>query len=224
MHLTWADIEFDNGRVNVTAKPNGKDTIAWSPKDYESRSIPLPQESVAMLVELHEQSTTGYAYVFLPQRRFETLEAAQEKRILSDGHSIPNNFHRSFCQLVIKAASLTKTKSLLDDEGKPSIGLHDLRRTAITNWSKNANMQTVMKLARHSNVTTTQKFYSAVTADQEERVRQAIKTALAGAHALQSDAKVTHVRFWRLLRENSKCAKFSGIRKSGNSRRSDSNR
>ncbi len=109
-----------------------------------------------------------------------------------DGLETLINFHRSFRQLVIQAAAITGIKSLLNEKGKPTIGMHDLRRTAITNWSKNANMQTVMKLAGHSNVSTTQKFYSADTADQKERVRQAVTTAGAGALALQSDAKVTH--------------------------------
>ena len=69
--------------------------------------------------------------------------------------------------------------TLLDGEGKPAISLHDLRRSAATNWSRVANIQTVSRLAGHSDVATTMKFYAAVTDDQIDAIRAANEQAMS---------------------------------------------
>jgi len=81
--------------------------------------------------------------------------------------------------------------SLLDADGKTAVSLHDLRRSAITNWSKFANIQTVMTMAGHSSIETTRRYYAAVTEDQIERVRQASATAIVDAVSGQTDARLT---------------------------------
>lgn len=78
------------------------------------------------------------------------------------------------------------------DDFNPPVDNHDLRRSAVTNWSKVANMQTVMLMAGHSNIETTRRYYAATTDDQVARVREAsadpIRKALESG---QSDPKVT---------------------------------
>ena len=74
---------------------------------------------------------------------------------------------------------------------KPTICLHDLRRSAVTNWSKVANIQTVMAMAGHSNIETTRRYYAATTMDQIDKVRQASEAALSVTKSQQSDPKLT---------------------------------
>lgn len=177
LNLTWADIDFEAAVVRVTPKAETKTTIAWTPKDYERRTIPIPPETLAELAKLQAAAEDGQVYVFVPPSRIEFIKAAQAAGTWSDARYILNNFHRRF-PIVIKRAA-EHAPSLLNGEGKPTMSLHDLRRTAITNWTKTANIQTVARLAGHSDTTTTLRFYASVTADQIEAVRAANAAALA---------------------------------------------
>ena len=189
LNLTWHDIDFEGDRITVVAKKERPETIAWTPKDYETRTIPIPSETVALLAKLQHQSPDGYAYVFLPVQRFELIKAAQESGRWREGQAVINNFSRRFEQIVVRSAKRAPT--LVDTERKPTISIHDLRRSAITNWSKAVNMQTVMRMAGHSNIETTQRYYAAATEDQFAMVRRASRTAIRRAFRGQTDPKVT---------------------------------
>jgi hypothetical protein len=69
------------------------------------------------------------------------------------------------------------------------MSIQDLRRSAITNWSKIVNMQTVIRMAGRSNIETTQRYYAAATSDQLTLVRRASETALCVCQTRQSDPK-----------------------------------
>ena len=47
--------------------------------------------------------------------------------------------------------------------------LHDLRRSAITNWAQALPIQAVQQFAGHSNITTTKKYYLAVRKEDVEK-------------------------------------------------------
>ena len=51
--------------------------------------------------------------------------------------------------------------------------LHDLRRSCITNWARLLPIHVVQKLAGHSDIKTTQKYYLAVEESDLENARQA---------------------------------------------------
>ncbi len=191
VNLVWADIDFAKGTIRVSPKPDGRDTVSWSPKDREVRTIPVPPATIDMLTKLQGASPEGHAYVFLPAERLAFIKAAKVAGKWKDTQGALNNFARSFRLLVQRAAK--DAPALLDGEGDPAVSVHDLRRTAITNWSKAANMQTVMTLAGHSNIETTRRYYAAVTEDQLDKVRGAtcdlMNAAISKANAVQVSAK-----------------------------------
>jgi integrase len=189
LHLTWADLDFAADTIRVCGKGDRPDTIAWTPKDYETRVIPVPAETMDLLARLQESTREGHAYVFLQAERLSLIKVAQEAGRWREGQAVINNFHRRFQVIVVKA--VVEVPSLLDREGKPTVSIHDLRRSAITNWSKAANMQTVMKMAGHSNIETTQRYYAAATEDQLALIRQASRDALRVAPLRQTDPKLT---------------------------------
>lgn len=133
VNLVWSDIDFARGSIRVSPKPEARDTVAWSPKDREVRTIPIPAATLDMLTNLQSVSPDGHAYVFLPAERFAFIKAAKEAGRWKDTQAALNNFSRSFRLLVQRAAR--DIPALLDGEGDPAVSIHDLRRTAITNWN-----------------------------------------------------------------------------------------
>lgn len=190
VHLTWKDLDFEADTISVTSKTDDRDTIEWMPKDYESRIIPVPPAMMALLADMQAVAENGHSYVFLPADRLRLIKDAKSAGTWKEDRAVLNNFSRSFRKLVRLAAK--NIKSIVDGDGKPAIGMHDLRRTAITNWSRAANIQTVMRMAGHSNVSTTQKFYAATTKDQLEQIRISSQRAVQEATEVQTDPKMTH--------------------------------
>jgi len=183
-------VDFANDTIRVSAKMGSREILAWEPKDYEARAIPVPARTMAFLTQMQQSAPESHAYVFLSAERLAFIRVAQAAGLWKVGRYELNNFHRSLRALVVRAAE--EVPSLVDGDGKPTISLHDLRRSAITNWSKAANMQTVMAMAGHSNIETTQRYYASATEDQLDRVRRASQLALETAATHQSDPKVTH--------------------------------
>lgn len=193
VHLTWADIDFARETVSVRAKAESKTTLEWSPKSYESREIPIPAGATALLTRMQAASPDGYAYVFLPQSRFETVKAAKEAGTWKAHRHVLDNFHRDFGLILADAAADAPT--LLDGEGKGSVTLHDLRRTCLTNWATNGvAARTLQELAGHKDIQTTMAYYQSVTDDQISRAREASRAAFEDADLKQSDPKVTPER------------------------------
>ena len=56
--------------------------------------------------------------------------------------------------------------------------IHDLRRSAITNWSQALPIQVVQQFAGHSNITTTRKYYLAVRPDDVKRASDFMNSLL----------------------------------------------
>jgi len=119
----------------------------------------MPDETTQLLADLQAYSKEGLSYVFIS-----TARLAMIKRLISQGRwnttcHVVNNLNRNFD--VIRRNS-----------GIPRCTIHDLRRSAITNWARYFPIQLVQQLAGHSNITTTRKYYLAV---QPENMASAIK-------------------------------------------------
>ncbi len=57
--------------------------------------------------------------------------------------------------------------------------IHDLKRSAITNWAQKLPIQVVQTLAGHSNITTTRKYYLAVRAEDFAAAGELLNIILA---------------------------------------------
>jgi len=66
---------------------------------------------------------------------------------------------------------------------------HDLRRSCITNWARHLPAHVVQKLAGHSDLKTTQRYYLSVQVDDLEKAREVQSEILNGA---PTDPKLTH--------------------------------
>jgi integrase len=71
----------------------------------------------------------------------------------------------------------------------PKCTLHDLRRSAITNWARVLPIHIVQKLAGHSDIKTTQQYYLAIDENYLERARS-LQTEILRSNL--TDPKLTH--------------------------------
>jgi len=57
--------------------------------------------------------------------------------------------------------------------------LHDLRRSAITNWARHLPIQVVQQLAGHSDISTTRKYYLTVRPEDMISANKVLNSILA---------------------------------------------
>ena len=149
LNLTWKDIDFDNQRVNVAAKKEGDKVIKWEPKARKNRVVPISDEALKLLVDIQVDAPEGHPYIFISPIRLERIRKRIKAGKWNERSEIINNINRNFAYIRIKAEVDKCT-------------IHDLRRSAITNWSQKLPFQVVHKLAGHSNIKTTMDYYLAV--------------------------------------------------------------
>ncbi|MHC4424870.1 MAG: tyrosine-type recombinase/integrase [Planctomycetota bacterium] len=178
LNTVWSDVDFDKKEIEVTPKQDSAETWQWLIKDTDRRTLPLTDDVVAMLAEHESQQPEKFPYVFVPPSRYGRIQELRRlgKWTLSDSRlKVINNFRREF-EKIQKRASVRIRR------------FHDLRNTALTNWFANGMSEyEVMKLAGHSDFSTTHKFYLAVADDLVDRAR-----AAASAGVCQNLARAWH--------------------------------
>lgn len=149
LHLTWADIDFENQQIRIASKRAGAQTIAWEPKDHEKRFVPMSEKAAQLLARMQIEGEDNHPYVFISPRRLARIKRRQSEGRWSSRSEVINNMWVRLDRMVLKA-SLSK------------LSLHDLRRSAITNWAQRLPIQVVQQLAGHSDITTTREYYITV--------------------------------------------------------------
>jgi len=166
LHLTWKDVDFENQLIKVTAKKGSKDILEWEPKNHKNRIVPMSNESSQLLADLQLQAKEGFPYIFISPERFERVRERQRKGKWNPRSQVINNLDRDFRIIRRKA-------------GIDICVLHDLRRTAITNWAKKLPIQVVQQLAGHADITTTRKYYLAVRSEDLASANDVVNSILA---------------------------------------------
>jgi integrase len=152
LNLTWSDIDFEDQLMYVNPKRESANTIEWEPKDHEIRVVPMPDETTQLLADVQAETQEGHSYIFISPERLKRIKQRKKEGEWTSRSEIINNmrenFHRIRC-----LARLTR------------FTLHDLRRSAITNWARRLPVQVVQQLAGHSDISTTREYYIAVEAE-----------------------------------------------------------
>ena len=176
-HLTWDDIDFAGRMVQVAPKRDPGTRVPWEPKDHELRAVPLSPRILELLGDLKSACEDGVPYVFLSRARHEEVMRQFRAGKWYEGRAIINNVLRNFKAIVHRA-------------GVGRCTLHDLRRSCLTNWARELPAHVVQKLAGHSSVETTLRYYLCVGDADLEKARDVGDTlALA---ASPTDPKLTH--------------------------------
>ena len=152
LNLTWADIDFENQLIRIVPKEETAETIEWEPKDHENRVVPLSDETTQLLANLQAQCEESHPYIFITSRRLRLILRRRELGEWCPTSEVINNISRDF-GVIRQRASVAKCS------------VHDLRRSAITNWAQKLPIQVVQQLAGHSDISTTRKYYLAVRSE-----------------------------------------------------------
>jgi integrase len=166
LHLTWADIDFENQRIKVNAKKGTEDILEWEPKNRKNRVVPMSDESSQLLVNIQAQAIEGHPYVFVSCKRLERIKERRKNGKWNPRSELINNLTRDF-NVIRRRAKVAECT------------IHDLRRSAITNWAQSLPIQVVQTLAGHSNIATTKKYYLAVRSEDLASANQLLNSILA---------------------------------------------
>jgi len=170
LHLTWADADFENQQIHVSPKKETVETIEWEPKDHERRVVPMADETAQLLVDLQAQANEDSPYIFISPKRLKRIRERQKTGEWTPRSELINNLARDFG--VIRGRA-----------GVAQCSLHDLRRSAITNWAWHLPIQVVQQLAGHSDISTTRKYYLAVRSEDMASANKVVNNILAESRA-----------------------------------------
>jgi len=112
----------------------------------------MSDENCQLLADLHAQAKECYPYIFISPQRLKRIRERQKDRDWNTRSQVINNLDRNF--------RLLRSKVGIDE-----CVIHDLRRSAITNWAKKLPIQVVQQLAGHEDISTTRKYYLAVRSE-----------------------------------------------------------
>lgn len=156
-NLLWdsEDIDFTNNQINLSNRSPQKDIPMFSVKDYESRSISVPQKVMNMLKELKEKSKPESPFVFLSPTAYQRLVERwhtynQQGKEDWNNKNVISNARRDFKWYCVKAGITTSKK----------LNLHSLRKGYGTNMANlGIPANTLKDLMGHSSIVTTMEFY-----------------------------------------------------------------
>ncbi|MCE9554585.1 MAG: site-specific integrase [Planctomycetes bacterium] len=178
MNLTWADIDFARGELHVTRRDAAGFVQAWSPKDHECRTIPVPDQAIDLLTRLQAVAPEKCPYVFMEQGRWDYYRQRVLDGTWKKGKpDLMNNWLRRFKTLCRKA-------------GVRRFTIHDLRRSCITNWARQLPIHVTQKLAGHGDIHTTQMYYLSVQ-DEDVVKAKSVQAQLVGQLPEATDPKLT---------------------------------
>ncbi len=192
LNLQWPDIDFERRTARVVGKRAGMTTVkgkgtfpilAWTPKSYEERTVPLPESTVSALARLQAESD-GSPYVFLTLDRLAKLAAEIEKKgKLGPNYELVNNLKARFDLIQKKARKrLAEERGVSVDDLPWLIGsFHDLRRTYGTRMARVVPMHVLKEYMGHAKITTTQEYYLAAETQDAERAREAMDALTRGS-------------------------------------------
>ena len=151
LNLTWADADFERGQVRVVRKDGSERQAAWTPKDKDMRTVPLPTLAVRVLTDLQIAAADGQVYVFV-----------NDKGSATGGRVKRHNVWRDF-------------QAIREKAGLPKCSFHDLRKSYCTNLAETVPLHVVQEMAGHADIRTTRKHYLKVREEQIDSARRALE-------------------------------------------------
>ena len=147
-------------------RQGAEDLMVWEPKDHENGVVPMSEETGLLLARMPADAEESHPYIFVSPKRLERIKQRRKEGKWNSRSEIINNMRTDFHRIRHRV-------------GVAMCTLHDLRRTAITNWAKKLPIQVVQQLAGHSDIKTTRQYYLAVRPEDLQSAHQLLNSILA---------------------------------------------
>jgi integrase len=162
------------------SRPATENFLGFYIKDDDAREIPLPKFTLDLLTKLQLEASEGVPFVLMDEQRCQRI-SDKWKQCREQGkdwfnRNLANNTITNFHRWVKQAG--------IDTAGK-KLTVHTLRKCCLQNWANSLPMNVVKELAGHSDIETTNRFYSTV---DETHLKAA---AQLGDNLLTTDLKLT---------------------------------
>lgn len=166
-HLRLTDVDWDEGRVRIRGRGPTETTLEWTPKDKDTRTVPVDDETLGMLRKLQARGAPGNPYLFVSERRWRQALAVQTSGRWRISTDLVHGKRKRWLDIVAAA-------KLDADDGAPLV-FYSLRKTCCCEMLiRGVPTHEVQALLGHSSVRTTLLWYSKVNkADAERRIRAA---------------------------------------------------
>jgi integrase len=180
-NLAWTDIDWREGKLNVSAKPD----LGFTPKSYEERSVPVPR---ALIANLRERQKGSSSLLIFPSRPHPTKSECKGDK--------PDNHMLEMCKQIAFRAGLNcgrckgdhtvyvMAKSVYHAAKRSyccatsarcgNWYLHKFRHTFATNMIQSVDVRTVQTLLGHKNIGTTERYLKTMRLEQ---LRERIETS-----------------------------------------------
>jgi integrase len=162
LHLTWADIDLEQHRIEVRAKKESAEILEWEPKSRTNRVVPMSDEADQLLVNMQVDAAEFHPYVFVSPERLCRIKQRREAGKWHSRSQVVNRLREGF-NTIRRRAKVSECT------------IHDLRRSAITNWAQRLPIQVVQVLAGHADIRTTRKYYLAIRPEDFSSAAQVLK-------------------------------------------------
>jgi integrase len=170
-NLAWTDIDWREGKLNVSAKPG------FTPKSYEERSVLVPRALIATLRERKENSSSLLVFPSLPhptkqqckgdRPEHHMLEMCKEVAFragLNCGHC-----EGEYTVYVMRKGLSHADKRSYCCATSPRCAnwyLHKFRHTFATNMLQSVDIRNLQVLLGHKNISTTEKYLKTMRLEQ----------------------------------------------------------
>ena len=153
--LTWGNIDFERGAVRIENRAGTPTLPAFHVKDAESRTIPLPEHTVRILLDWQSQAPEAVPYILLTADRYQRVLKHWRRLGMADekweNRFMVNNVLRDF-KVHARRAGITF-------DGKFTI--HTFRKSYGQNQANaGVPIKTLQYLMGHSDEKTTLTFYT----------------------------------------------------------------
>lgn len=182
MNLLWdgINIDFDSNQITIVNRTSSPDIHPYNIKDYEKRSVQMPDWVVSQLLQLHEQASEYNPFVFLSEQKWNTIHSKWKKTQKAgeqwDKKNMLNNTLRDFKRCCRRGGVKSNDK----------LCQHSMRKSWATNLANaGVPIQTLMKMGGWSSIECCQEYYLKSTDENEKRAVQILNNLFADKDAGQ---------------------------------------
>ena len=170
--LTWADIDFEHGRIYIQNREGSDLMPPFLVKDHEKRFIQLPRHTVDLLATYQNEAPEGVPYVLLTQKRYKRI-VEKWRKFRKAGKEWQNRY---MVNNVLRDFKVHAKRAGIRPNSKFTV--HTVRKTCAQNWADRLPANVVKFYLGHSSMSTTNKFYSIVDESHMELTQKVMDKML----------------------------------------------